>query len=106
MSISPFSKRFQDLARKSARSYRSIANSMRLSPALLARVLNGSRPPTTAFVDATIKAFALTASEAEELRFLAKISQYKISVRPKGPEEAKKIVAFMQTLRGDDYLPE
>lgn len=106
MALSPFAKEFQDLARQSSRSYRAIAKLMGVSPALLARVLNGSRPPTTSFVDASIKAFSLTGPEAERLRYLAMISQEKISVKPKGPDEAEKIVAFMRELRGDDYLPE
>ena len=106
MALSPFAKEFQELARQSSQSYRAIAKSMGVSPALLARVLNGSRPPTTAFVNACVKAFSLTAPEAERLTYLAKISQDKISVKPKGPEEAEKIVAFMRELRGEDYLPE
>lgn len=106
MTISPFSKRFQDLARSSGKSYRKIAEEMDLSPALLARVINGSRPPSRNLVQSCIEVFGLTASEGSELQYLAAISQEKLSVRPKGPEEAEKILAFFRKLRGPDYLPE
>ena len=104
--MSPFAKKLQDLVRDSGQSYRQIANAMEVSPALLARVLGGTRPPTSSFVAACVRVFALDEVASEQLRYLAALSQDKISVRPKGPEEAARIIAFLRELRGHDFLPE
>lgn len=106
MTVSPFSREFQRLASDCAKNYKAIAAEMNVSPALLARVLNGSRPPTTSFVESCIRVFELPTDRAAHLKYLAAISQEKLSLRPKDADEATKIVAFFRELRGDEYLPE
>lgn len=106
MSTSPFSHEFQRLASETHKSYRTLAKEMKLSPPLLARVLNGSRPPTENFVERCVAVFQLFGKDAERLRYLADISQHKISIEPKSVEEAQKIVAFIRELRGETAVVE
>ncbi|MDF0602549.1 hypothetical protein P1J78_17560 [Psychromarinibacter sp. C21-152] len=99
--MTPFAEKFRSLAASSDKSYRDIAGEMGQSPALIARVLNGSRPPSEAFVSRTIKVFGLRGGEIENLRHLAEISQEKIVVVPKDWKEAERIVAFVRELRSE-----
>lgn len=104
MDQSPFSKEFQKLASGTHKSYKELAQEMELSPALLARVISGSRPPSQQFVARCIKAFDLNRSQSDRLRHLAAISQEKITIVPRNLEEAEKIVAFIKDMRSQDVL--
>lgn len=96
---SAYARKFEALAKEREMTFRTVAERMDVSAALIARVLNGSRPPTTDFVDKSILAFELSEREADQLRFFADISQEKIIIRPRNEEEAKKIVAFKRSLQ-------
>ena len=96
---SAFARKFEDLARDRRMPFKVIAEQMQVSAALIARVLNGSRPPTTEFVDKSIQAFGLSERDAEQLRFFSDISQTKIVIQPRNEDEARKIVAFKRRLQ-------
>lgn len=101
MTESPFAKEFVLLAAQSQKSYRQIAKEMGISPPLLARVINGTRPPTETFVEKTIQAFDLGGNAATNLRKLADISQDKISYKPLNYDQAERLVAFIDTLKAE-----
>ncbi|WP_299877412.1 helix-turn-helix domain-containing protein [uncultured Sulfitobacter sp.] len=96
---SAFARKFEDLARDRRMTFKVIAEQMQVSAALIARVLNGSRPPTSEFVDKSIQTFGLSERDAEQLRFFSDISQSKITIRPRNEEEARKVVAFKRSLQ-------
>lgn len=94
-----FARKFEDLARDQRMTFKIIAEQMQVSAALIARVLNGSRPPTKDFVEKSIHVFGLSERDADQLRFFSDISQSKIVIQPRNEEEARKIVAFKRELQ-------
>lgn len=95
---SPFAQKFDELVEVQNTSYRKFAKSANVTPAYVSQIMSGVRSPTQDFANKTAKFFKLNDKSAEELRYLASISQRRITLEPRDYDEAKEIIDFVTRL--------
>lgn len=99
---SAFGRKFDELSRQRGLKYSCVARGAKVSPTLISLVVSGEKSPTKKLVDACIEVFELTEAEASELEYAAEISQKQYVIRPQNEKQAELIVAFTQTLGGEN----